>query len=94
MGNPAAAQLSSSSFFVRTNSSTTSESTSVLFLSLASSAAIRNRHMLDEVFAQDSHFLLRGKMSAGLFHGDPFGCPTRPRHFQFRLKLYICDQAS
>jgi hypothetical protein len=31
-------------------------------------AEIRNRHVLDEVFTQDGHFLLRGEMSAGLFH--------------------------
>ena len=40
-------------------------------------AQIRNRHMLDEVFAQNGHFLLRGKLSSGLFHGDLFGCPTQ-----------------
>ena len=39
VSNPASAQLSPSSFFVRTSSSTTSASTSVLFRSLASSAA-------------------------------------------------------
>src|SRR4029450_13232968 len=115
VGNPASAQLSPSSFFVRTSSSTTSASTSVLFLSLASSAAIlsssldkdrergrrlskaaapfskkafghslkqrpmelvlvaqiQNRHVLNKVFAQNGHFRLRGKLSAGRFHGDP-----------------------
>ena len=40
-------------------------------------AQVRNRNLFDEVFAQDGHFLLRGKLSAGLFHGDPFGCPTQ-----------------
>ena len=35
-------------------------------------AQIRNRHVLDEVFAQNGHFLLRGKLSAGVFHGDLF----------------------
>jgi hypothetical protein len=35
------------------------------------------RHVLNEVFAQNGHFLLRGKLSAGRFHGNPFGCPTQ-----------------
>jgi hypothetical protein len=54
-------------------------------------AEIRNRHVLDEVFTQDGHFLLRGEMSAGLFHwGSLSDAPlssSRARLFQFRLKL-------
>jgi hypothetical protein len=55
-------------------------------------AQIRNRHVLHEVFAQDGHFLLRGKLSAALFHGislDAPLCNSSARHFQFRLKLHI-----
>jgi len=54
-------------------------------------AQIRNRHVFDEVFAQDGHFLLRGELSASVFHGDPLDAPLSSalaRHFQFRLKLY------
>ncbi len=38
-------------------------------------AQIRNRHVLDEVFAQNGHFLLWAELSAGFFHGRSFWMP-------------------